>query len=574
MGRREAEGTSPKQVKSPLKYSKLGQSAVNAVRFAEVVQVFVRHGFADLVRRTGLHHILPRRMAQGLSLTGAPPGEPATFGSRVCAALSDLGPTWVKFGQILSTRPDLVGTGIAVELSQLQDNVSPMPFDAMLEVIETALGNTLESVYSEFDRDPVASASISQVYRARLRSGEAVAVKVQRPGAEKKIESDLGLMRQLAEWIETHLEEPHWFDPVALLDEFERSIHRELDFEVESRVIDQFRANFDGVDYVFVPKVYHACTRSRMLTMDWIDGVRIDATHAYGARECDPKIVAARGCEILCQMIFDHRLFHADPHPGNAFITRANQIAFLDLGMAGHLERADVGAIADLLYAMFQGDARGCVESILVLTRRGGADDREMFEHEIAEFLAFEAPAIIGGGHVAKGIERAIQILRRYNLELAPRFALLLKALMTIEMVGRRLDPEVDMAPIMRPFVEKVIKERFEPIGMMREAQFNANALLKLSRQLPGDIGFLLQQLRRGKIRFQVHHEHLENLASTIDRSSSRNTVGIIVAALIVGSSLLITTDTSARHVGLGGFIVAGVLGLMLVVSILWTRRF
>ena len=273
-------------------------------------------------------------------------------------------------------------------------------------------------------------------------------------------------------------------------------------------------------------------------------------------------------------MVFEHHLFHADPHPGNIHIMRDNQIAFFDLGMAGHLERTDVAAIADLFLAMFQQDASECVNAVLTLTGTGDPEDREAFEHEVADFFAFEARAILGGGQVAKGIERATQLLRRHGLEFAPRFSLLLKALATIEMVARELDPAIDMVPIIRPYVRKLVLTRYQPKHIANETRRNMNALYKLSRQAPGDFSQILRQFRRGNFKFQVHHEHLENLAGTIDRASSRMTAGIVVAALIVGSSLLISTETAVRYVGIGGYIFAGVIGFGLVISMLWKKNF
>lgn len=555
-------------------YTKLGEHTVNAVRLAEILQVLVRHGFADLLRRAGFHDGLPARLLRTLRLVEAPAGEPATFGERLCDALTELGPTYIKLGQVLSTRPDLVGSSVADALNQLQDQVDPIPFDEIAPVFEADLGKNVSELYDVFDKVPVASASLSQVYRARLHTGDDVAVKVQRPRTEQIIESDLRLMRQLAEWIAGRVEEANWFDPVGIVEEFSRSVRRELDFTIEARVIEQFRANFEGDNRVFIPGVFRECSGTRVLTMGWVDGVRIDRFDLYAARRCDRSTMAVIACEILCRMVFEHRLFHADPHPGNIFITHDNGMAFLDLGMAGHLEESDVGAIADLLLTMFHGDSAECVNAVMALTTERGPFDRTALEHEVADFIAFEAHTIIGGGQVMKGIERAVEILRRYNMELAPRFSLLLKALGTVESVGRNLDPGIDFVTIIQPFVEKFIYSRYRPKYVFRELTRNAMALLRLSRQLPDDVSNLLQQLRKGRLKFQVHHEHLENLAATIDRSSNRNSMAMITAALIVGSSLLITTDSYLSFLGLGGYVFAGILGFALIISILWSRRF
>ncbi len=555
-------------------YTRLGQQTVNAVRFAELLQVLIRHGFADLLRRAGFQKGLPARMLRRLRLLKARPGEPETFGERLRAALVELGPTFIKFGQILSTRPDLVSHKIAEELSELQDQVDTVPFDKMRPVLETAFEGPYDKVLAQLDTEPIASASISQVYRGVLKTGEAVVLKVQRPGITKVIESDLGLMEQLAKWLDDHSEEAHWFDPVGIVDEFARSIRRELDFTIEARVIDKFRQNFTDDDRVIIPRVFHDICSQQVLVMDWIDGIRVDEVDVYPERRSDPHLVAEIGCDALCKMVFQHHLFHADPHPGNIFITYDNKLAFLDLGMAGHIESKDVGIIADLLLAIFYENSRDCVRAILRLTHDSEPENIQALEQEIAEYIAFEAQSIVGGGQVAKGIDRATQILRSHHIELAPRFSLLLKALATIENVGKSLDPHMDMAPIIQPYVEKLINRRYIPRYVIKDAWATLRNLGQVATDIPSDISFMLRQLRRGKLKVQIHHEHLENLAATIDRASSRITVGLIVAALIVGSSLMISQEGPFSHLGTAGFVFAGVLGTTLVVNILWSRRF
>lgn len=555
-------------------YSRIGQHTVNAVRLVEVVQVFAKHGFAGLLRRAGLTQGWPGTVLRGLRLLSAPEGEPATFGERLRAALVELGPTFIKFGQILSTRPDLVTHEIAQDLSLLQDNVPPLPFDAVRGVIRETLGGDPKDVFGTFDPVPVASASISLVYRATLPDGTPVAVKVQRPNIAKTIESDLSLMAQVAGWIAEVSAEARWFNPPAIVEAFARSIRRELDFTIEARIIEQFRANFAEDEQVVIPAVHGEYSGEHVLTMDWLDGVRIDRMDAYAARNCDPAEIARLGGDALARMVFEHHLFHADPHPGNMFILRDNRIAFLDLGMAGHLERTDVAAIADLMLAIFSGDAQACVAAVLTLSTGEPPEDLQALEHEVAEFIAFEARGIVGGGQVAKGMERAVQILRRHNLELAPRFTLLLKGLATIEIVGRTVDPDMDMVPIIQPYVEALILGRFQPAHLLKGAQHNAAALMRLTREAPADIAQTLHLLRRGRLRFHLHHDQLEQLAAVMDRASSRTTLGTIVAALIIGSSLIISVESRISHIGVGGFLCAGLLGVYLVINILRSKKF
>lgn len=557
-----------------MNYTKLGQHTVNAVRLAEIAQVLVRHGFADLLQRLGFHDGLPARVLRGLNLMDAPQGEPATLGRRMREALMDLGPTYIKFGQILATRSDLLGQDIAQELSLLQDQVDPLPFSTMAKVIEDTLGAPAGELFAHIDPVAVASASLSQVYRATLPSGEDVAVKIQRPGAAKTIEADIGLMRQIAEWASDRMGEARWLDPPGIVEEFSRSIRRELDFTIEARVIKRFSDHFGDDDRIVVPQVYDEFCSTQVLCMGWIDGMRVDRIEAYAARNCEPRQVAINGCELLCRMVFEFRLFHADPHPGNVFITRDNQLCFLDLGMAGHLEKTDGAAVADLLLALFHQDAHECTSAALVLTTGAEPRNREALEHEIADFIAFEAQAILSGGQVARGIERATQILHRYNLQLAPRFSLLLKALATIEIVGRSLDPKLDFVPILEPHVRNMILERYGPAQMLRDARSNTATLWRLGRQIPSDIAEVLQLARKGRLRVTLDHDRIEQIAAAMDRSSNRNALALVTAALIVGSSVVVSATAGASRLGVFGLIFAGLLGIWLIFSILRSRTY
>ena len=554
-------------------YTKIGRQTVNAVRFAEIAQVLIRHGFADLMQRGGLHKGWPGKLLRGMRLMRAPVGEPATFGTRLRAALTELGPTFIKFGQVLSTRPDLIGHKVAEELSGLQDRVVPLDFSVISPIIEAELKKPLKELFASIDPAPVASASLSQVYRAVLPSGETVAVKAQRPEIERVIESDISLMETVAEWIGQHADDVRFVDPKGIVEEFARSIRRELDFEIEGRAAMQFAANFADDPDIIVPKLYGEYSARRVITLEWIDGVPINNLAAYAGRNSDPAVVAQTGCRALCDMVFKHYLFHADPHPGNIFLTQDSRIAFLDLGMAGHLEEGDVRAFSDLFYAVFNRDTEQCLDAVLLLTAKEEPFNRAPLAHEISEYIAFEAPMIIAGGQVVRGLEIMVQILLRHNLELGPRFSLLLKALVNIEKVGLQLDPDMDMTPVIRPYVENVVLYRFTPKHLYKEVQAHAAGYLRLSRQAPTDIAYLLRQLRSGKLKLHIHHEHLETLAATIDRSSKRNAVAVVIAALIIGSSLLFSTDAPLARLGIIGYLAAGVLGFMLIISILWGKE-
>jgi ubiquinone biosynthesis protein len=541
---------------------------------AEVVHVLVGHGFSDLVHRAGLHEGLPAKVLRSLRLIEAPDAEPETVAARFRMALQDLGPAFIKLGQVLSTRPDLLDKRVCDELGRLQDQVSTLSFDEMRPVIERDLGEPLEALFGSFETEPFAAASLSQVYRATLKDDHPVVVKVQRPGARATIEADLSLMRAIADWVSEHVHDFDWLDPVGTVEEFARSIRRELDFAIETHVIERFHDNFKDDDQIFVPQVYGDYCSSHVITMDYVDGVRIDAVDELGDRQSEAKTVAQTGAASLCRQIFEFQLFHADPHPGNVLVTWRNQIAFLDYGMVGHLEHTDAVAMADVFRAMVQRDAEACVVSLLSFTTSGHVENHEAFVHEVAEYIEFEAEPIVSKGEVGKAIEQLTLVLRRHQLQLAPRFSLLLKALATIESTGHRLDPSLDMVPLIQPHVERLIVQRYSPKHLLQEAQTQVSALLRLGRDLPNDIRNLLRMMRSGRVKIQLTHEGLSNLASVIDRASNRITFGLITAAIIVGSSLIVQTGDTFQPIALGGYVMAGVLGLALLVSILRSRNF
>ncbi len=555
-------------------YTSLPKRVGNAVRLAEVVQVFVKHGFADLVQRLGLHESIPAKALRKMRLIDDTPSAPETIGARLRAALTELGPTFVKYGQILSTRPDLIGNDLCIELSKLQDRVEGLPFATMRSIIEDELGGPIAEHFAEFNETPVAAASLSQVYRARTKSGRDMAVKVQRPGVRAKIVSDLSLLFGIAEWVKEHVKEFEWMDPVGMIEEFERSIMRELDFTIEARVIQRFRTIYGNDNRVFFPYVESTLSGARVLTMDWVDGVRVDAIDKFAERNCDPREVAVIGLHASFSQVFEHQIFHADPHPGNILVTRDNQIAFLDYGMVGHLERTDVHVMADLMRSVFDQDAARCAAALLAFTTSGEVEDHVSFVHEIAAYLAFEAQSVVGRADVGRALERATQILRRHKLQLAPRFSMLLKAMATIESTARILDPEIDVTPIMKPYVEKIVIGRFSPQQLAHEGQETMASLLRIGRQLPGELHELVRQARKGKFKVQLDHEGLDHLAHVTDRASNRIAFSVIAGSLIVGSSLLLATNLGARSLGYAGFVIAGALGVMLLVSILRSRNY
>jgi ubiquinone biosynthesis protein len=554
-------------------FTSLLKKVQNAVRFTEVIHILVQHGFADLLTRMDLIEGAPAKIMQTLRLIKND-DKAMGQGERLRHALAELGPTFVKMGQILSSRPDLVGVQLSNELQDLQDNVPAVEFEKMRAVFEENLEQPIETLLDEFSETPIATASLSQVYKAKLKTGEAVAVKIQKPGIADIIHADIRLLRSIAEWVTENAREFAWMDPVGLVDEIERSISRELDFQIERTIMEEFRKNFEDLDEVFIPNSYPSASGEKVLTMDFIDGVRVDAVDQYAERNSDPIVVARTGCHAVCMQIMEHRLFHADPHPGNILLTRNNQIAFLDFGMVDHLDFSDIDAMANVLSAVFDRDPDRCIETLLIFTVSREVENEEAFRRDVSDYISFEAESVVGSGLVGKALERIVAILHRHRLRLAPRFSLLLKSLMTIESTGKSLNPELDMIPILQPYVRRVIAKQMSPFRIMKEVRHDIVNAITLGRELPDDIRLILKQLKKGRLKLQVSHEDLENAAFHVDRASNRLTFGLITSSLIVGSSLLVRSGSPGNVLGIIGYCLAGVMGLGLIAVILRSRKF
>jgi len=557
-----------------MNYRGLAKRVGNAVRLAEIVQVLVKHGFSDIVGRLGLTEGLPAKALRALNLVEQAEAHPNTLGKRFRAVLMELGPTAVKFGQVLSTRPDLIGPGLAEELGILQDRVAAIDFDRIAPILAESLGGPVDECFAEFDRRPMAAASLSQVYRAKLPDGTPVVVKVQRPGIRAVIESDLSLMETIAEWVRDNVSDFDWMDPVGTVREFARSVRRELDFTTEASMIERFRAHHEDIDEVFIPLVYPEFSSELVLTMDFVDGVRIDDLDAYAVRNCDPERVAATALDILCKQIFEFRLFHADPHPGNIKLMQDDTIAFIDYGMVGHLERSDVEAMAELLGAMISHSTERAVRALMAFTPNEDVEPPEALVNDIGDFVAFEAPLLVQGGEFSAAVHFVTETLRQNQLQIKPRFSLLLKALATIEVTAHRIDPDLELIPVLRPYIEHIAVDRFSPPNLFEGAQYDLPALARMAREAPGDAFGLLRKLRRGRFHLTVTAEGLQHLSSALDRASNRVAFAVIMGGLIIGSSILMSAELAPRGIGLVGFSIAGVLGLGLAISILRSRNY
>jgi len=550
----------------------------NAKRLAEVVRVLARHGFGEVVTRLHLLDAVPARLAAGLRLTPDSARAQSSRGERLRAVLIELGPTFVKLGQVLSTRPDLIPPDICADLETLQDRVPPVSNEEAAQVILAELGRDPAEAFGSFDETPIASASISQVHRATLKDGTAVAVKVQRPGIASLIESDTELLGSIAEWlVERGIDTPG-FDPVGTVEEFSRSVRRELDFVHEARTLERFTRNFDGSDIVHFPTVYSDLSTPRVLTMEWIAGTSLRDMDKLRRDGHDFGRIAHNGVEVVLKQVFEHGLFHGDPHPGNIFVLPGDAICLIDCGMVGQLMPDDTERFADLLLAVFRKDTSQATSAVLELAQTTSGTDRKALERDIHEFIESDAERMMEGLAFGEALNRVVGILQEHGLVLPPRYTLLIKALATIEQVGRNLDPSLDIASQIRPYVEELLKRRYSARRVASDVSAALWDMIKLGRSLPSDVRELVSSFRGGGFRITLRREDIRLLTDSHERSANRLTFGMIVGALIVGSSLLMRISGGPTFLGLpvigfAGYLVAAVLGLGMVFSMWRSRR-
>ncbi len=547
----------------------------NIRRYRQIVSVFIKYGFGGLLEQLNLDYylalsksLLTQRRIRRDELTRYSNGE------RLRMALEELGPTFVKLGQLLSTRPDLVPPDILAELRKLQDKVSGFPYQEVEAQIETSLSRPLHEVFAEFSRAPVAAGSISQVHQACLPDGRRVAVKVQRPGIEKQISTDIDIMYTLAELAAKHISEMEPYRPTLLVREFAKNIRQELDFQIEGRNIDRFAENFAEDRSVHIPAVYWERCSSTVLTIEWIDGVKIDELDPE-RDEFDPAVLAARGADFILRQVLEFGLFHGDPHPGNLFVLPGNVIAPIDFGLVGRLDDELAGALLELLLSVLKKDVSGMVR---VMFKIGVADEDKINMRELrADFydlLDRYAGVSLQNLRLQSLVQDFVRIINYHQIRFLPDFILLLRVLISVENTARNLDPSFDFVRHAAPLVERLAEKRFSPEQLRELVEFQLKEVLSLLKIIPGASRDILKKLSRGRLRLEFEHLGLERFSKNLDRIANRLSFTMVVSAIIIASSLIMTADNGFKLfgyplLGIIGYVLAGGLGTWLAIVIL-----
>lgn len=548
-------------------------------RIRQIIVVASRYGFGQVVEQLGLQRFISfgRRV---FSFRRPPePSHRLNAPERLRLVFEELGPSFIKLGQLLACRPDMLPIVYAQELSKLTDSVSPFPFEEVQAIIEKELGKPMDVLFREFDRAPVAAASIAQVHRAALHGGAEVMVKVQRPNIERIISRDISILQGIAELIEAHIPELAPYNPRGIVEEFSRTIHREMDFFIEASNAVQLRRNFEKSDILYIPDVYSELSSKRVLVLEEIVGTRIDDYESLDRMGFDRSELSRKGAAVFFQMVFHDGFFHADPHPGNIFVLADGKLALVDFGIVGRVTEENMEHFANSFLALANRDYDAMVQQYVNLGFVAEeVVDPERFQREMKEDLMDLLEPYYGMKikqiDFASYVDRVTAILQRHNLRLPQNLYLIDKSLITLEGILKQLDPEFDFLEVAVPAVTELIRRRRTPLRYARAMRKNVADFGDLVSNFPRQVRHVVRKVLRNDVHMNIHLEELGRLIRDVDKSSNRLAFSIITAAIIVASSIIIHAGAGPRifdlpAFGLLGYVIAGLFGLWILIGIL-----
>ena len=542
-------------------------------RYRQIITVLIKYGFGDLVSETNLAKYI-NLGKKFIPWKKDKKTESLSRWERVRKVLEELGPTFIKLGQIMSNRPDLLPKELIYELEKLQDSVPQFSGKDAQKLVENELGKPIYETFKNFETCPIASASVSQVHRAELIDGEEIVVKVQRPGIEHIIEIDLEIMLHFANLTEKYIKGMDILSPINVIKEFEKSIKKEIDFTIEASNIERFGRNFQDDMTIYVPKVYRDYSTKKILTMEFIDGIKVSNIDAILDTGNDPKIIGSRSADLVLKQVFEHGFFHADPHPGNILVLNNNVICFLDFGMMGICLPKHKEYLSNIIVGVVKKDPKIITKSLIKFSYIDNIKNIDELEYQISVLIEQYSYKSLKDLNIGDCLRQLIKLILEFKIKTPPDMYLLMKALITVEGVGRKLDPDFNAVEHIEPFAKKILKERMNPLKLTKDIYLSMIEFAFFLRDFPSEIKTIFEQIKHGQLKLKFEHRGLEPMLKTHERISNRIAFAIVLASLIVGSSLIILSGIPPKWnnipiIGILGFVAGGIMGFWLLISIL-----
>ncbi|GFP35298.1 ubiquinone biosynthesis protein [Candidatus Hakubella thermalkaliphila] len=544
-------------------------------RYQEIVRVLLEEGLTSLVNLFGVSRLLSVPLR--LLTSRARAAKELSLEERIRLSLEKLGPTFIKLGQILSTRPDLLPRPLIFELEKLQDEVSPIHFSAIREQVERELGRALEDLFKEFEEKPVASASIGQVHAAVTRNGDQVVVKVKKPEADRLIEIDLDILVTQAKFLEEHTEWARKYRLVNVALEYQRNIRIEIDYIGLGRLIEIFQKNFKDNDHALIPLVHWDYTTRGVLTMERIHGIRLSDLHDLDEVGYDRPTIARIGAEMYFKMIFEDGFFHADPHPGNFLVVSEDVIGVMDFGTVGRITDETRAQVSQLFVALINKDVSELVDRLIDVGIVTEETDKRLLTYDIDMLMMRYHDISVRQVRVAEALNDLFGVVYKHRVIIPTELGLLLKTLVTLEGVCTMLDPGFNLIEVGRPFASQLVSEKANPLRWGPELLEDLRQLNKLLRTLPQQISDTLKQVGEGKLKVSLDHLGMGGFMNTLRRVIDQLSLSILIASFVLGSSLIIAQGRllppGVMPLTFLILVPAALLGLWLVFSIFTSRK-
>lgn len=545
-------------------------------RYKEIIEILVKYGFQDILSDAGFslkaritEAFLPASMVKDIHLYSK--------WERIRMAVEELGTTYIKFAQILSNRPDIIPLELVVEFEKLQAKVPPFSTQEARQIIEEELNSSIESLFDDFIDTPFGSASIAQVHRAKLKDGANVILKVRRPDIVEKIELDILIMKYFAGQLDEH----GYFsnlDPVGIVRAFENAIYKEIDLTHEGYNLQRFTSNFKNSKIVYIPKYYPQYTSTKILTMEYIDGVHPYDDEGLKKINIQPHQLVVNGMYALFQQIFEHGFFHADPHPGNMFAMPGNKICFIDFGMMGTVLKTDVEFFADIVYGITAKDSKRLIWGLKNIAISQQFEGVKSFEYDVEELIQEYHSLPLDKVNMSELFKQLMHLVNKYTIKMPADYFLLSKCLITIEGVGHRLDPNLNIIQEITPHINHTLADEFSASNILKKLFNSTRDTISLIENLPNDIRDIIGKVKKGELKVAIEHEGLSELTDKIDIASNRISSGFIIGSILIASVTLIAVKFPPIYkqvsiIGAIGFLIANILGLKILFGVFKSKK-